>query len=143
MRLRAIAAFLIAATCLAAEPETPFLRVAKLASSLSDGVLSGALESFDKSNPRYSAIAEKLEALTVQADVLCSIDVVEDKESGDDHRLDLDWYMTLKSKGNENLVERRRMRVAVTMKKFVVKQASVWRIVSLSPEEILDPIAIK
>jgi hypothetical protein len=133
----------------AAEPETPYTRIAKLASSISDGEPVGALEAFDKSLPRYAAIAANLQALSSQTDVLCSIDIVEDKEADNDlsevHHLDLDWYMTLKSRADEGLIEKRRLRVAVTLQRFKSGSGKpgVWRITSLAPETILAPITIK
>jgi hypothetical protein len=135
----------------AAPPDTPYTRISKLAAYLSDGESVGALEAFDKSMTRYGAIAEKIQALSAQTEVLCSIDVVEDKEADDDasdvHHLDLDWYMVVKSKTDSALVERRRQRVAVTFQRVQVKSGKnlvgVWRITSLSPEEVLAPLTIK
>lgn len=134
-----------------APPDTPYARIAKLAAYLSDGESVGALEAFDKNTKRYGAIAEKIQALSGQTEVLCSIDVVDDKEADDDasdvHHLDLDWYMMLKSKTDNSLVERRRQRVAVTFQRFQVKSGKnsvgVWRITSLTPEEVLAPLTIK
>jgi hypothetical protein len=127
--------------------DTPYTRIAKLASYLSDGEPVGALEAFDKSMPRYGAIAENIQALASLSEVLCSIDIVEDKEadsdSADVHHLDLDWYMTLKSRANPSLVEPRRQRVAVTIQRQKTKSGQVWRITALSPESILAPIIIK
>jgi len=144
-------ALLLSGVAPAAPPDTPYVRVSKLAAYLSDGESVGVLEAFDKNMPRYGSIAEKIQALSAQTDVLCSIDVVEDKEADDDasdiHHLDLDWYMMVKSKTDSSLVERRRQRVAVTFQRFQVKSgknaAGVWRITSLSPEEILAPITVK
>jgi hypothetical protein len=141
----------LCALALAAEPETPDTRLAKLASYLSDGETVGALEAFDKDMKGYGAIAGDIAALTAQTEVLCSIDVVADKEADDEssdiHHLDLDWYMMLKSRTDESLVERRRLRVAVTMQRFYKKSGKnyvgIWRIISLAPEEILAPITIK
>jgi hypothetical protein len=134
-----------------AEPETPYTRLAKLASFLSDGQSSGALEAFDKSMKNYGAIAEELEALAAQTEVLCSIDVIEDKEAdnaaSDIHHLDLDWFLMLKSRTDSGLVERRRERVSVTMQRVYPKSGKnaqpVWRITALTPEKILAPITIK
>jgi len=135
----------------AAEPDTAYTRVAKMAAYLSDGETVGALEAFDKSMKDYGVIAEDIAALAAQTEVLCKIDVVEDKEADNDasdvHHLDLDWYMMLKSRADDGLVERRRQRVAVTMQRFRVKKGQdyigVWRITSLSPDRILAPITIK
>ena len=120
---------------------SPDSRIVALASSLSQGDGYGALESFDKSMTDYSAVSRDLSALVAQAEVTCAIDIVEDKDADDQsavvHRLDLDWYMRLKSRTDPNLVEYRRLRVAVTVHR------GDWRIVSLAPEQILAPIAIK
>ncbi len=124
----------------ATDQDTPYKRIAKLASYLSDGEPVGALEAFDKNMPHYGAIAENVQALAAQTEVLCSIDVVSDKEADNDfsdiHHLDLDWFMMLKSRGDPGKVERRRQRVAVTLK--LLKGA--WRITEFSPEQILAPL---
>ena len=113
----------------AAEPDTPYGRMSKLAAYLSDGETVGALETFDKDMKGYSAIAADISALAAQTEVLCSIDPVADKEADDEaadvHHLDLDWYMMLKSRTDEALVERRRQRVAVTMQRFYKKSGRI------------------
>ena len=127
----------------ASNADTPYTRVSKLASYLSDGEPVGALEAFDKKMPGYSAVAADIQAMAAQSEVLCSIDVVQDKEAADDsssvHHLDLDWYMMLKSRADEGLVERRRQRVAVTLE----KEGRGWRITAISPEQILAPLAVR
>lgn len=142
--MRTIALSLLAATLLfAADVETPYTRIAKLATYISGGDAASALESFDKSLPEYGKVSEDLTALSTQADVLCSIDVVADKEAdneaSDVHHLDLDWYMTLTSRADDGLTEKRRVRVAVTIRRFAAR----WRITALSPVTILAPITIK
>jgi hypothetical protein len=142
-----LAIALLGSAIAAKEPGTPNTAIAKLASYISDGEPIGALEAFDKSMLRYQAIAENLQALAAQTEVLCSIDIVEDKEADDAksdvHHLDLDWYMTLKPRADNALIEKRRQRVAVTLKRFTTKSGEVWRITQLSPEQILAPITIK
>jgi hypothetical protein len=142
MRTIALSA-VFSALLLAATPDTPYLRIAKLASSLSDNDPTGAIEAFDKKMPGYQTVAADIGALTAQTEVLCSIDVVADREADNDsstiHHLDLDWYMMLKSRG-DNSVERRRQRVAVTLQRL---PTGAWRIVSLTPEQILAPLAVK
>lgn len=147
MRTIALSAFgatlLAASLLLAADADTPYTRIAKLATYISGGDAVGALETFDKSLTDYGAIAEDLTALSTQTDVLCAIDVVADKEADDEasdvHHLDLDWYMTLTSRADTSLTEKRRVRVAVTIQRFKTK----WRITALSPITILAPITIK
>ena len=142
--MRTIALSLLAAILIfAADVDTPYTRMAKLATYISAGDATSALEVFDKSPTNYGKISEDLTALSTQTDVLCSIDVVEDKEadnaSADIHHLDLDWYMTLTSRADPGLTQSRRIRVAVTIQRFNAK----WRITSLTPDSILAPIAIK
>src|SRR6185312_393772 len=123
-----------------------YTRMSKLASSLSEGDAFRAAESFDRNMPGYHSILEHIQALTEQTQILCSIDVVSDKEAdnpaADVHHLDLDWYMTLTSKLDTGPVERRRMRVEVTLRRIKTKSGEDWRIVSLAPATIFDPIAI-
>lgn len=120
--------------------ETPYTRIAKLASSLSEGDTVGALESFDKKMKDYATIDRDLSALAAQTEVLCAIDIVEDKdkEDADIHHLDLDWYMQLKSRTDPGLIERRRQRVAVTLQ----KAGAAWRITEFAPGQLLAPITI-
>lgn len=140
-----------ALTAAAPEADTPFTQIARLASFLSDNEPVGALEAFDKSMPRFGAISEEIQGLIAQTEILCAIDVVEDKESAEPdaqlHHLDLDWYMTLKSRGDESRIESRRQRVSVTMQRFQAtkngKTTVSWRITSLAPEKILAPMNLK
>ena len=83
---------------------------------------------------------ERLSRIT-KADVACAIDIVTDEESNGVHKLDLDWFMELKPQGDNNdpQVERRRVRVQVEMK--LIKNR--WKITSLAPLSILDPIKIQ
>jgi hypothetical protein len=147
-RVGVFACALLCTLLSATESDSPYKQIAKLASSLSDGEAIGALEIFDKGNPRYGAIAEEIQGLASQTEILCSIDVVEDKEadqaSSEIHHLDLDWFMMLKSRAGSGQVERRRIRVAATLQLFKSKSgAAVWRITSLTPEQILAPLAVK
>jgi hypothetical protein len=142
--MRTIAlSLLLTSLLLAADVDTPYTRIAKLATYISAGDSVGALEAFDKSLKDYGAISEDLTALSAQNEVLCSIDVVGDKEADDAkadiHHLDLDWYMRLTSVADLGVTEARRVRVMVTIQRFKTK----WRITALSPATILAPIAIK
>ena len=138
MRTTVLSVLLACALFAATEADTPYTRIAKLASSLSQGDSAGALDFFDKKMKDFATIDTDLSALVAQTEILCSIDPVEDKEDAGVHRLDLDWYMQLKSRTDPGLIERRRQRVAVTLEKI----GAAWRITSFAPEQILAPIAI-
>jgi hypothetical protein len=123
---------------LAAE-QTPFASLAKLATALSDSDADVALDYFDSHMKSYGEIEQKLEALTAQADISCAVDVVDDMEAEGVHKVDLDWFMELKSQIDDSQLERRRERVQVEMRQF----KGVWKITALSPITIFDPLKIR
>lgn len=143
VRGAALAAALRAAA-IAAEEETPFTRLAKLATYLSENSAPEALACFDPGMKDYALIEADIGAICAQTDVLCAIDivqeaVVDEKGEGEARKLDTDWFVELRSQADGGPVERRRERVQIEMKKF----PRVWKIVALSPVSILDPIHIQ
>jgi hypothetical protein len=122
---------------LAAE-KTPLSSLANLATALTESDSDDALDLFDSNMKSYPEIEQKLEALTAQADINCAIDVVTDEETNGIHKMDLDWFMQLKSQIDDSQLERRRVRVQVEMRQI----KGVWKIVSLSPLSIFDPLQI-
>ena len=123
---------------LAAE-KTPFASLAKIATALSASDSDGALDFFDSKMKSYPEIEQKIVALTEQADISCAIDVVNDTETDGVHKLDLDWFMELKAQADNGQLERRRERVQVEMR--LVK--GEWKITSLFPISIFDPLHVK
>jgi hypothetical protein len=123
---------------LAAE-KTPLASLANLATALTDGDSDDALDLFDSKMSTYPEIEQKLEALTAQDDINCAIDIVTDEESNGVHKLDLDWFMQLKSQIDDSQLERRRERVQVEMRQI----KGVWKVTSISPLTIFDPIQIR
>jgi hypothetical protein len=132
--------FLGFTSCLAAmaAEQTPLAAIADLATALSESDPDGVLRYFDSQMKDYGTIEADIEALTAQADVSCAIDIVKDDESNGVHKLDLDWFMELKSQGASPQVERRRERVQIEMREIKGK----WKITALSPLSILGPIQI-
>lgn len=147
MRITALSALICILPLVASAADVDaYTRMSKLASSLSAGDAFRAIESFDRDMPGYHSVVEHIQALTEQTQILCSIDVVSDKEAdnaaADVHHLDLDWYMTLTSKLDGGPVERRRKRVEVTLRRIKTRSGADWRIISLTPAAIFDPITI-
>jgi hypothetical protein len=134
----AVLAVLGVAQLVRAAEETPFSTLAKLATAFSENDPDAALELFDKQAPGYGDIESKIEALTAQAEISCSLDVVTDTESDGVHKLDVDWLFQLKSQADESLMERRRQRVAIEMR--LIKNH--WKVTALTPVTILDPLKI-
>jgi hypothetical protein len=124
---------------LPAAEQTPLESLANLATALSESDSDGALEYFDSRMKDYNDLERNIEAMAAQTEVSCSIDIVTDMEENGIHKLDLDWYMQLKSAGDSSQVERRRTRVQVEMRQAKGK----WIITSISPVSILDPLRIK
>jgi hypothetical protein len=122
-----------------AAEQTPFASLANLATALSENDADGALDYFDSKMKSYGEVEQKIEALTAQADISCAIDVVTDVEADGVHKLDLDWFIQLTSQIDDSQLERRRERVQVEMRRI----KDVWKIVSISPLSILDPIRIR
>lgn len=118
-----------------AAADTPLSTIAKLAGYLSQGNGPDAIEIFDSNIKGYGDLRNNIDALASQSDVSCAIDPVEDTESGGVHKLDLDWYMEVKSQ-LDNSVERRRERVQIEMRQIKGR----WKITALSPASILDPM---
>ncbi len=138
MRAIALSLFFSAFTMLAAE-QTPLVSIANIATALSANDPDGALEYFDSHMQAYPELEQKLGALTEQADISCAIVVVSDTEAEGIHKLDLDWYMQLQPQADGGQLERRREQVHVEM--HLIK--GVWKITSISPLSIFDPIRIK
>jgi hypothetical protein len=127
--------FLLSAVAVVAAADTPYLALARLATALSQNDGPAALAEFDHSMPDYGAVESAIQALTAQTDVLCAIEIVEQKDSV----ADTDWYLQLKPRGEGGEAVRRRSRVSVTLREIRGK----WRIVALTPLSILAPITVR
>jgi hypothetical protein len=133
-----LAAAELVAVVRAAE-ETPFSALAKFAMNFSENDADGALEIFDSQMKDYGEVEQNIESLTQQADISCDIEVLTDTDANGLHKLDVDWFLQLKSQTDDALLERRRERVQLEMRQIKGR----WKIVSITPLKILDPIQIK
>jgi hypothetical protein len=137
--LLVFSALLFGATLSAAETETPFSTLSRLASYLSENDAASASDIFDHQMKGYGELENNLEALAAQTDVSCAIDVVSEVEDGPVHKLDLDWLVTLRGKTDTSQVERRRERVQVEMRQIKGK----WKITAMAPQSVLSAIVIR
>jgi ketosteroid isomerase-like protein len=128
-------ASLVPVSVLAPPDPAIFAAVARLVANLNDKNESDALGAFDKTMSRYGEIDNDIDALVTQNDILCGIDVVSDRQTGDAHTLDLDWYFELKSRTDGGPTEKRRERVQLKMR----KNGRRWQIFSIEPFSILSP----
>src|SRR5438309_3720649 len=122
---------LLAAPLFSAEPQD---LIAQLASALSQNDSVNALAVFDSRMPGYSNIENNIGALVSQTDILCAIDILQEKDEGADKLLDVDWYMQLKSQAPSGPTERRRERVALRLSLLKGK----WKITAFAPLKILE-----
>ena len=139
MRITALSLLLVFVTTLLAADETLLASIANLATALSENDPDAALRVFDPDMKDYAALEAKVEALAAQTEVSCAIDIVTDDESDGFHKLDLDWFMELKSQGDIPQIERRRERVHAEMRQI----KGSWKITAISPISIFDPIHIR
>lgn len=138
MRLTGLSRFAIlvaAGFALNAAVDSPSAVLARFATALSQGEAHDAMSAVDKTSPDYYRIESAVGALAAQTDILCAIEIVEDKTP----TLDTDWYLTLKPRGEGGETVRRRTRVTVAMRQVAGK----WRIVSISPLTVLNPITVR
>lgn len=136
--------FLLAITALLALQDPDPCRACEplsiMASALSAGDPAKFLGQLDKKTPGYSDLEINVNALTNQDEILCSIDVLRESATDDRIEAEVDWYLQLRSRSETGPLERRRMIVKIIEEK---QKHGGWKITSLSPLSILDPVQIK
>ena len=129
---RLLMALLLVCGTLSADPEDDITRVVStLASALSDNNPLLFLKTLDKQMPDYRRIETDVNALAGDTLISCSVEVIAVRGT----EADLDWYMVLRSKQDENLIERRRTKVTLRIE----KQGNNWVVSSFSPISVFAP----
>ena len=118
----------------AAEPESV---LTTLASALSERNPGAFMRPFDPEMPGFDSLRANIEALTVQADVISSIDPLNRREEGSETILEVDWALTLQSRTDSAGGPTERRRQTITLK--LRRQGNNWRVISLSPLTFFDP----
>ena len=113
--------------------------VETLASALSDANTALFLKMLDHNMPGYRKLEQDLSALAGDTDISCTIEVISHTETPYTISADLDWYMVLKSQQDENLIERRRTKVTLTLE----KKGKKWIVTSFTPLSIFDPMTVR
>jgi hypothetical protein len=121
----------------------PLDAISQLASALSQNDSVNALAVFDSKMPDYGSIESDIGALVAQADILCAIDILGEKDvpvgnESPEKELSVDWFLQLKSQSPSGPTERRREQVTLRMKNIKGK----WKITKILPLKILAPITI-
>jgi hypothetical protein len=107
-----------------------------IAAALSDDDPMVFLAAIDHDMPHFEEFQANLMALTDQADIANSIEILSD--SGDDeHRSEeLDWFMQIVGKAELHPVEQRREVVRIGLERRGKKK---WKIVSIEPRSFFGP----
>jgi len=131
-------AFLLAGLASAASPgpaEEMRTLVSRLAAALSEGNASAFLKVFDRSMKDYSRLERQVTALVAQNDVTSSIEFLTDE--GDDRvrRVELDWFLEIRTRQDTGVFARRRQVVKCRVER---RQKGRWTIVSLEPVEFFN-----
>ena len=106
-----------------------------MASALSDSNPAVFLRGIDPSMPGYSRLAANVTALIVQNELSNTIDFRDQK--GDDRvqRVELDWLLDIKGKGDSLVFVRREEIVKCRLE----RQKRKWRVIALEPLSFFDP----
>ena len=109
-----------------------------LSAALTDWNVPAFMDGFDKDMPGYGDLKTQVTALVNQADVTSSIEPIEEQGDDTNYRIDLDWFLQVRSLlDNGPIVERRRI-VHCQLRKDKKK----WKIVSLQPIEFFAPAKV-
>ncbi|MEO8657410.1 MAG: hypothetical protein ABI693_03025 [Bryobacteraceae bacterium] len=128
--LAALSVFSLAA----AEPESV---LTTLASALSERDPGAFIKPFQPDMPGLDSLRANIEALTVQSDVISSIDPLNRREEGSETIIEVDWALTLQSRADAAGGPTERRRQTITLK--LRRQGNSWQITSLSPLTFFDP----
>lgn len=109
--------------------------VTTLAAALSDNNPLRFLKTLDKQMPDYGQIERDVNALALDTLVSCTVEVIDVRGT----EADLDWYMVLRSKQDENLIERRRTKVTIR----VEKRGKNWVVTSFVPVTVFAPLKLR
>lgn len=104
--------------------------VAPVAAALAEGDAGLALSVVPKSDPKAPQLRANITALLAQSAVTSSVDVI----ASEPGRAELDWYMEIRSRETEMVVERRRGVVTITHRK--------GKLLSLGPASFFAPPSV-
>jgi hypothetical protein len=130
--------FLIALSipALAADAPAEMLKLFEsAAAALSDGNTTAFLNLFDRRMENRGRFDDLITGLVAQNEIGSSIEILRDEGDDKARRLELDWFLTIRSKETTGAYTRRRQVVSCR----VERKGRRWTIVSLSPVELFDP----
>jgi hypothetical protein len=113
--------------------------VSTLAAALSANNPQLFMKPLDRDMPGYRRIEQDVNALSGDTYISCTVELISNSGTASAQTADLDWYMSLKSQQDENLIERRRTKVTIKIE----KRGKKWVVTSFSPISIFASMTAK
>jgi hypothetical protein len=130
--VRSAALVIVVVTCLFADTHADIIDVfAAMAAALSDTNVPEFMGAFDKDMPGYGKLKTDVTALMTQADISSSIEPIKDEGDDNARKMDLDWFLQVRSLSQAGPIVTRREIIHAELR----KQGKHWKIVSLQPME--------
>ena len=107
----------------------------EMASALSEGNALAFLKPIDRAMPDYQKLQDNVVVLVAQNDLASSIEVLKDEGDDKRRRVELDWFLELRSHEIHGPYERRRKVVKCRLERDKKK----WKIVALEPADFFAP----
>jgi hypothetical protein len=106
-----------------------------MAAALADNNAAGFMAGVEKTMPEYDRLKAQIEALVGLATVASDIDPQQD--TGDDRQrsVDLDWFLSLRSKQPDGPTVQRRQVIHCDLR----KEGKHWKIVAIAPLDFFAP----
>ena len=120
---------LLAAPLAADSHQEVFDLLTEMASALSEGNALAFLKPIDRAMPDYQKLQDNVVALVAQNDLASSIEVLKDEGDDKRRRVELDWFLELRSHEIHGPYERCRKVVKCRLERDKKK----WKIVALEP----------
>jgi hypothetical protein len=136
MTRRAAVLILCAASAHADAAPDAWGAITTAASSLAQSNSSAFLACFDKEMQGYETLRANIGALLMQAEVISSVDQLENRGDDQTRTLELDWLMRMRPRSGVAPTIQREERV----KCVVTKRGQKWRITKFEPLSLFAPI---
>jgi hypothetical protein len=134
-RLGACATVVFAALLLADTHSDIIDVFTSMTSALSDRNVSEFMNAFDKDMPGYDTLKRQITGLMAPAEITSSVEPTKDDGDESTRKVDLDWYLQIRSLVPDGPIVNRREIIHCELR----KQGKHWKIISLQPIEFFAP----
>jgi hypothetical protein len=109
--------------------------LASMATDLSNANASGFMKAIDKEMPGYGVLRQQIIGLIDYAEISTSVEIQSLTADGEKQIAKLDWYLTLRNRGESTMVTNKRDLLTVEF----AKQNNAWRVIRISPPDFFTP----